>query len=383
MNFVDEQDRIGHAFELVHDLLQPLLEIAAIARPGKQRAHVERIDHRVLQHFGHFAFDDLARKTFGDRSFPDAGITDIQRVILAPAAQDLDRPVDLRPAADQRIDPAIFGLLVEIDGELVERGFLLALLGCLVLALRLAFFGALRRTAFDLLAALADAVADEAHRVEPAHVLLLEEIDRIAVAFGKQRDQHIGAGHRILAARLDMQDCALDHPLEPRGRLRVGGLVRLQRLVFLFEILLHHRGQFTEVDPAGGHDLRAILVVDQCEQQVFERRIFVPALARIGECGVEGLFEIGGKAGHQMSFSWDSHRANTGQPMGRRLANAVCSPDMGAQGNIFSPRITNYSFRPNNASAALRCAAAELRCFSTRSISASSSAIRAASSSCE
>ena len=50
MDLVDEQDRVGHGFEFGHDLLQPFLEIAAIARARQQRAHVERVDHRFGQH---------------------------------------------------------------------------------------------------------------------------------------------------------------------------------------------------------------------------------------------------------------------------------------------------------------------------------------------
>src|SRR5690606_32959450 len=166
VDLVDEQHRVRQLLELGDDLLQPLLEIAAIARAGKQRAHVERIDHRVLQDFGHLAFDDLAREAFGDRRLADAGIADIERVVLRAAAQDLDRAVDFGSTAYQRIDLTVQRLLVEIDGELVERGILLALLG-LLLALRLGLFAALRGAAFELATALADAVADVAHRVEP------------------------------------------------------------------------------------------------------------------------------------------------------------------------------------------------------------------------
>ena len=82
VDFVDEQDRVRQPFELCHDLFQPLLEIAAVARSGKQRAHVERIDDRGQQHFGYVALDDLAREAFGDRGLADAGIADIERVVL-------------------------------------------------------------------------------------------------------------------------------------------------------------------------------------------------------------------------------------------------------------------------------------------------------------
>src|SRR3546814_7440352 len=66
-----EQDRVRHAFELGHDLFQPLLEIAAVTGSGEQRAHVERIDDRGQQYLGHVALDDLAREALGDRGLAD------------------------------------------------------------------------------------------------------------------------------------------------------------------------------------------------------------------------------------------------------------------------------------------------------------------------
>ncbi len=94
------------AFQLLDDRFQPLLEIAAIARAGDQRAHVERIDGAVLQHFGHVVLDDLARQALGDGGLADAGIAHEQRIVLLAAAQDLDGALDLALAADQRIDAA-------------------------------------------------------------------------------------------------------------------------------------------------------------------------------------------------------------------------------------------------------------------------------------
>ena len=46
VDLVDEQDRARILLEFLDDLLQPLLEIAAIAGAGEQRAHVEREDGR-------------------------------------------------------------------------------------------------------------------------------------------------------------------------------------------------------------------------------------------------------------------------------------------------------------------------------------------------
>jgi hypothetical protein len=51
----------------------------------------------------------LLGQAFGDGGLADAGIADEQRVVLAAAAQDLDRALDLGIAADQRIDLAFCG----------------------------------------------------------------------------------------------------------------------------------------------------------------------------------------------------------------------------------------------------------------------------------
>ena len=111
-------------FDLLHDLFQAFLEVPAVARAGEKRAHVERENRRLGEDFRHLALDDLAREAFGDRGFADAGIADEQRIVFVAAAQDLDRSLDFRLAPDQRVDPAIPGLLVEIDAICLEGAFL-------------------------------------------------------------------------------------------------------------------------------------------------------------------------------------------------------------------------------------------------------------------
>ena len=146
VDLVDEHDRAGIGLDLLDHLLEPLLEVAAIARAGEQRAHVEREDGGVLEHVRHFAVDDAARQTFGDRGLADAGIADEQRIVLLPAAQHLDGAADLGVAADQRIDLALARLLVEVDAIGVER---VALLLRLVAALGVGLLvGAAHRARF-------------------------------------------------------------------------------------------------------------------------------------------------------------------------------------------------------------------------------------------
>ena len=188
--------------------------------PGKQRAHVERVDGGLGEDLGDFALGDPPGQPFGDRRLADAGLADQQRVVLAPAAQDLDHALDLVLAADQRIDLAVARELVEVLRELVERRALavrLVLLAFGARAAALARLGRLGRIA------LLDAVGDEVDDVEARHALLVQVVHGVRILLAEDRDQHVGAGHFLLAVagRLDVHDRALDDALEAQRRLGV------------------------------------------------------------------------------------------------------------------------------------------------------------------
>ena len=121
VDLVDEHDGAGIILDLAHHGLEPLLEIAAIAGAGQQRAHVELEDGGFGEHLRHVAHDDAARQAFGDGRLADARIADEQRVVLLPAAQHLDGALNLRCPPDQGIDPAGARLLVQVDAIDLER----------------------------------------------------------------------------------------------------------------------------------------------------------------------------------------------------------------------------------------------------------------------
>jgi hypothetical protein len=68
---------------------------------------------------------------------------------------------------------------------------------------------------------LGDAVGDVVDHVEPRHVLLVEQVDRLAVLLAEQGDQHVGAGDLLLAGGLHMEHRPLQHPLKAQRRLRL------------------------------------------------------------------------------------------------------------------------------------------------------------------
>ena len=150
---------------------------------------------------------------------------------------------------------------------------------------------AAHRARFRQARPLGDAVADVVDRVVAGHVLLLQEIGGVALALGEDRDQHIGAGHLLAAGGLHMDHGALDHALEAGGGLGILAAVGDQVFQFGFEIGDQAAAQLVEVDIAGAHHRGGVLVVDQRQQQMLERRIFVVALIGERQRPVERLFE--------------------------------------------------------------------------------------------
>ena len=293
VDLVDEHDRARIGLDLLDDLLEPLLEVAAVARAGQQRAHVEREHGGVLQHVGHFAVDDAAREPFGDRGLADAGLADVQRIVLLPPAEHLDGAVDLLLAADQRIDLAVLRLLVEVDAIGFERvALLLRLAVAAIAALGVAVLVVAAHAArFRKARPLGDTVADVVDRVVAGHVLLLQEVSGMALALGEDRDQHVGAGHLLAAGGLHVDHGALDHALEAGGRLAVLAAVGDQVLQFGFQIAGQIALELLGVDVARPHHRGRVLVVDQREQQMLERGVFVVALVGERQRPVEGLLE--------------------------------------------------------------------------------------------
>ena len=227
-------------------------------------------------------------KPLGDRGLADAGVADIERVVLGAPAQDLDRPLDLRLAPDQRIDLAALGLLVEVDAIGVEgvMAALLRLFAALVLVRSLDAAGLRTPRRFG------DAVRDVVDGIEPGHVLLLQEIDGVALALGEHGDEHVCAGHLLAARGLDVDRGALQHALEARGRLGVVAVGGDEVAELVVDIVQDLAAQPVEIDAAGAQHGDRVLVLGQRKQQMFERGIFVPALIGVGQSPMQRLFKI-------------------------------------------------------------------------------------------
>ena len=121
VELVDEQDDVAALGDLLHHLLQALLELAAVLRARHERGQVERVDLLVLQELRNLVRGDPGGEALDDGGLADAGLADQHRVVLRAAREDLHHALDLRLAPDDRVELALGGELREVPAELVEQ----------------------------------------------------------------------------------------------------------------------------------------------------------------------------------------------------------------------------------------------------------------------
>jgi hypothetical protein len=286
VDFVDEKDGALFRLEFADNGFEPLLEIAAIAGSGKERAHVEGENGGVREHIRHLAADNAQGEAFGNGGLADARVADIERIILRPAAENLDRPLDLGLAADQGIDLALDRLLVEVDTVILERiaAAFDDLLGARILV-STADAPALRTSRH-----LGNAVRDVVDRIEPAHLLLLQEIDGMRFSFGEHRHQHIGPGYLFTAGGLDVDGGSLQHPLEACRGLGVVDMSGGEVGQFVLDIFRQFPPQALRIDPTRAQDRQSVLVLGQGQEQMLQRREFMAPAIGVGQGAMKCLF---------------------------------------------------------------------------------------------
>ena len=292
VDFVDEQNAVGLVLERLEHTFEALLKITPVLGARQQCAHVEGIHRGFGQDVGHGALGDTPGQALGNRGLAHTGLTHQQRVIFAAAAQDLDGALDFVLTANQRIDLAFFGGLVQVVGELLQRrGLFVAFT-----PIGLFGFGAGRRVGFGSFRwiALADAVGDEVHHIQTRDALLVQVVDSVRVFFAKDGDQHIGAGHFLfaIAGGLHMHDGALDHTLETQGGLGVHlfGTGHLGRVVL--DEVAQGLAQIVYVGGASAEHFCGAGVVQQGQQQMLDGDEFVALLTGFNKGHVQADFQF-------------------------------------------------------------------------------------------
>ena len=275
VQLVDEQDDVPVGGDLVHDRLEPLLELAAVLGAGDDRGHVERQHAVVAQHVGTLPARDEQGQALDDGRLADAGFADEHRVVLLAARQDFHHALDFAGAADGRVELAFRGELREVAAEVVERRGLGLLLG-LGRRLRLARRRGRRR--------LREVAAEEPERLGAglleAHAGVGEHLRGDALFLAQQAEEQVlGADVAVVElARLDHGQ--LEDLLGARGVRQVGtggrgGFPALDRLL---DLLLDVLEIDVEVLQDAGGD--ALALANQAEEDVLRPHVLVVQAGR-------------------------------------------------------------------------------------------------------
>ena len=299
VDLVDEEDRAGLGLERTQDGLQALLELAAELRAGDERAHVQREDVRGAQRRRNLAGVDRARESLDDRGLADAGLAHEDGVVLAAPRENVDRALEFGGAADERVDLALRRPGDQVGREtsqgILDRSALVvggaAIVGLLVRAVARSHLSV--RFGIDA-ADAAVAVRDVAQRIESGHALLLEQEDRLATRLAHHGDDDARCVDFGPLGTDRVEGGALEHPLDARRLLRRARHPRGKALERLAEEVLQALAQHLLVHAElVEHPLRT-RVVEQGEQQVLERQVFMAALARLLDGLAERSLQVGG-----------------------------------------------------------------------------------------
>ena len=243
---------------LLDDLLQPLFELAAVLGAGDERADVERQHALVQQRLRHIAGHDALRQALDDGGLADARLADQGRVVLGAAREDLDDPLDLLLAADDRVELARARGGGEVDAELVDVGVLLARL----VSWRRAGGRALRQDVDDLGAHLLEADAEA-----------LEHAGRDAFALADQAEQQVLGADVVVVEAARFVDGELDDLLGARRQADFAD----DRPVAAADDELDRRADLVQLDAHVLENLGgdAVAFADQAEEQVLGADVVV------------------------------------------------------------------------------------------------------------
>ncbi len=320
VDLVDEQDRQPAALEGGEHRLEALLEIAAEARAGEQRGRVEAEDLRPGEDRGHVRLQEPHGEALGERSLADARVPDEHRVVLAPPAQDLHRPLQLDGAADERIQDARSGAVGEVDGVGTQRVApgLLAV-GGLGRRPPPAFFGRLGRNRY-----LRDAVGDVVEHVQPRDGLGLEQLGGVRVGLLQHRGNEVAGVHLRLARALHVEHRRLQHAPEGARLLRLLLHPARELLDRALEEGVQLPAEPRQIRAAGGEDPLTLQIVRQHVEQVLQGQRGVPAGDRLPVSDVQQ--HLDGRTEHlwlqrftpaRCSPSVGTHARARGRPPGR------------------------------------------------------------------
>ena len=262
------------------DGLEALLEVPAKPRPREQGAGVEREDLGTLENVRHVVVEQARRQAFGERGFAHARVADEHRVVLAAAAEDFHRPLELLGPANQRVElagPGACGQVGGVCGQGVSRGRGSALSDAgLGVRRGLTRVGATRGRRRDLGLSVRDVFED----IESRDALTGEQLGRVGPVLLERCRDHVARMDFLPSGALHVEHRRLEHAPERKRLLGLFLLTARELLDRVLEVLVEIAPELRHVGAAGREDPLAVRVVRQRVEQVLERQVRVAPRGR-------------------------------------------------------------------------------------------------------
>ena len=269
VNLVDEQDDVTARANLLQDLLQALLEVAAVARTRNQRAHIEAVNLLILDGLGHVAVHDRLGEALDDRRLTDTGLANQDRVVLRAARQDLHDALHLDAAADDGVQLVLARGLRQVAAELLEDRRVRALGTTRAAHARAHGLAALLVTTL----VAAEHLDDRLTHLRQVRALLGEDLGGHTLALLEEAEQQMLRANVVVAQLEGLTQAQLEDAL----RARREGNVTLNRLLALADDLNDRGAHGLALDAHRLQGLRrdALALRDQAEQQVLRADVIV------------------------------------------------------------------------------------------------------------
>ena len=122
MDLVNEEDDVLRLDDIVHDILETLLELAAVLCPCHERRHRQCDDALVLEEERHLTVRDALGKPLCNCGLADPRLPEEDGVVLRAARKNLNHAIDLCRTPNDGIEPAHACDTDQVTSEFLEGG---------------------------------------------------------------------------------------------------------------------------------------------------------------------------------------------------------------------------------------------------------------------
>jgi hypothetical protein len=269
VHLIDEQDDVAALPDLLHHLLETLLELASVLRAGDERGQIERVELLASQGLRYLVGGDLLRESLDDGRLADARLADEHGVVLRPARQDLHHALDLVLASDHGIELALASGAGEVATELIEHLGAAAAAATLLAAGLPALFAVVPGQQLDDRRTHLLEVGPEVEKDLRGHTLALAD----------EPEQDVLGAYVVVSELEGLAQGQLEHLLRSGRERDVAGRdvgAATDELLDLLVDVLERDGQ--RLEGLGGD---AVLLADQPEQEVLGADVVLVEHARL------------------------------------------------------------------------------------------------------